>query len=54
MAISKIPTTKITTTVRIDEGIYTQLQLAAQAEVRSVNNLIEYIILKYLEENHEG
>jgi len=41
---------KITTTVRIDEVIYEKLQEIAAKEVRSVNNLIEYALTKYLKE----
>lgn len=44
---------KVTTTVRLDESLYKQLQEIANKEVRSVNNLIEYALVKFLEEYQE-
>ena len=46
-------TNKITTTVRLDEVIYSQLQAIAADEVRSVNNLIEYALTKFIQEYQE-
>jgi len=43
-------TNKITTTVRLEDGIYSELQKIAALEVRSVNNLIEYALTKFIEE----
>jgi hypothetical protein len=41
---------KITTTVRIDEMTYMHLQQIATEEVRSLNNLIEYVLVKFIQE----
>lgn len=41
---------KVTTTVRLDEAVHLQLQKIATDEVRSVNNLIEYALTKFIEE----
>jgi len=46
-------TNKITTTVRLEENIYSQLQAIATEEVRSVNNLIEYALTKFIQEYQE-
>lgn len=46
-------TDKVTTTVRIDPEIYEQLQQIAVKEVRSVNNLIEYALTKFIREYQE-
>lgn len=43
-------TNKITTTVRLDETVYAHLQEIASNEVRSVNNLIEYALTKFIQE----
>jgi hypothetical protein len=43
---------KVTTTVRLDENIYKQLQQVAEKEVRSVNNLIEYALTKFIQDYH--
>jgi hypothetical protein len=40
---------KVTTTVRLDETTYTHLQQIATEEVRSVNNLIEYALTKFIQ-----
>ena len=45
MAVSKI-----TTTVRLDESLHAKLQEIANLEVRSVNNLIEYALTKFVSE----
>ena len=46
-------TDKVTTTVRIDPEIYEQLQQIAVKEARSVNNLIEYALTKFIREYQE-
>lgn len=46
-----MPSTKVTTTIRLEEVDYAALQELAAKEVRSVNNLMEYILKKYLEEH---
>ena len=43
-----MPVNKLTTTVRLDEEVYKQLQEIASKEVRSVNNLIEYALTKFI------
>jgi len=53
MPTNKATTTKVTTTVRLEELLYAQLQEIAVDEVRSVNNLIEYALTKFVEE-HQG
>jgi len=45
-----MPVSKVTTTVRLDEVIYEQLQQIAAKEVRSVNNLIEYALTRFINE----
>ena len=45
MAISKIQTG-----LRIDEETYSKLRTLSTQEGRSLNNLVEYIIRKYLED----
>ena len=44
---------KITTTVRLDEELHRRLTAIANKEVRSVNNLIEYALVKFVRE-HNG
>ena len=44
---------KITTTVRLEESIYSELTRIAQNEVRSINNLIEYALTKFVEDYQE-
>ena len=41
---------KITTTIRLDENDYKTLQTIAAEDVRSVNNLMEFILKKYIQE----
>ena len=45
-----MPSSKVTTTIRLEESDYKALQEIAEKEVRSVNNLMEYALKKYLEE----
>lgn len=45
MAVSKIQTG-----LRIDEETYSKLKTLSAQEGRSLNNLVEYIIRKYLED----
>jgi len=42
--------TKIAYTIRIDEEIYEKAKIVAESELRSVNNLIEYLLLKKIKE----
>ena len=44
---------KIQTGLRIDEDMYNKLKAIAEKEKRSINNLVEYILQKYLDENDE-
>lgn len=46
-------TDKITTSIRLDATVLRQLQEIASNEVRSVNNLVEYILTKYIREYSE-
>ncbi len=39
---------KIQTGLRLDEQTYGKLKVISEAELRSVNNLAEYIIRKYI------
>ena len=48
-----MPVSKITTTIRIEETDYQVLQEIAVKEVRSVNNLMEFILKKYIQEYQE-
>lgn len=41
---------KIAYTMRIDEDIYEKAKLVAESELRSVNNLIEFLLLKRIQE----
>lgn len=43
MAVSKIQTG-----LRLDEEIYSKLRVLAAQESRSLNNLIEFVVRKYL------
>jgi predicted HicB family RNase H-like nuclease len=43
-------TSKITTTIRLDTPDHQRLSEIAKQEVRSVNNLVEYIIKKFLQD----
>ena len=43
-------TPKIQTGLRIDEETYSKLRTLSIQEGRSLNNLVEYIIRKYLED----
>jgi predicted DNA-binding protein len=49
-------TTKIQTGLRIDEPTWEKLSILSKREGRSLNNMIEYIIRRYLEdyENAHG
>ena len=47
-------TCKITITVRLDEAVHEKLKTTAAKEVRSINNLIEYILTKYIEEDQSN
>jgi len=42
---------KTTTTVRIEDEVYNRLKEIAEHEVRSLNNLIEFILTKYVREH---
>lgn len=48
-----MPTNRVTTTIRLEETDYQVLQEIASEEVRSVNNLMEYILKKYIKEHQE-
>ncbi|MEV2909250.1 hypothetical protein ABNF65_11530 [Paenibacillus larvae] len=41
---------KIAYTMRIDEDIYEKAKVVAETELRSVNNLIEYLLLQKIRE----
>lgn len=41
---------KIAYTMRLDEEIYKKAQVVAESELRSVNNLIEYLLLQKIKE----
>ncbi len=43
-------TTKIQTGLRLNETSYEKLRALASREARSLNNLVEYIIQRYLED----
>ena len=45
-----MPTNKIQTGLRLGEPIYDKVRVLAQREQRSCNNLLEYIIQKYISE----
>lgn len=44
---------KIQTGLRVDEKTYGKLRTLARSENRILNNLVEYIILQYLDEYEE-
>jgi len=46
-------TSKVQTGLRLPESTYDKLRALAVRETRSLNNLIEYILQKYLEEYEE-
>lgn len=46
-------TNKIQTGLRLGELAYDKLRVISQREARSLNNLIEYVLQKYLDE-YEG
>jgi Ribbon-helix-helix protein, copG family. len=48
-----MPTNKVTTTIRLEETDYQALQELAAKDVRSVNNLMEFILKKYIQEHQE-
>ena len=48
-----MPSNRITTTIRLEEIDLQALQEIAAKEVRSVNNLMEYILKKYIQENQK-
>lgn len=43
-------TNKIQTGLRLNETSYDKLRVISSREARSLNNLIEYVLQKYLEE----
>lgn len=43
-------TSKIQTGLRLNESIYEKLKVISTAEQRSLNNLIEFIVQKYVDE----
>lgn len=43
-------TNKIQTGLRLSEGVYAKLRVISAREARSLNNLIEYALQKYLDE----
>ena len=45
-----MPIHKIQTGLRLDEVVYGKLKIIAKQENRSLNNLAEYVIQKYLAE----
>jgi len=44
---------KITTTVRLEDSVYNELARIAKDEVRSINNLIEYALTKFVQDYQE-
>lgn len=46
-------TNKIQTGLRLNEFVYDKLKTIAERESRSLNNLIEYIVLQYVDD-YEG
>ena len=42
-------TAKITTTLRLEEPLYKDLHRIASTEMRSVNNLIEYALTRFVQ-----
>lgn len=45
---------KITTTVRLEESVYSELTRISKEEVRSINNLIEYALTKFVRDYQAG
>lgn len=43
-------TSKIQTGLRLNESVYEKLKAISTAEQRSLNNLIEFIVQKYVDE----
>ena len=43
-------TNKIQTGLRLNEAAYNKLRILSSREARSLNNLIEYVLQKYLDE----
>ena len=43
-------TSKIQTGLRLNEPLYEKLKVISSSEQRSLNNLIEYIVKKYVDE----
>lgn len=41
-------TTKVQTGLRINETAYNKLKAIAQIEQRSLNNIMEYVIMRYI------
>ena len=41
-------------TLRLDDNIFDRIEQLAKNDHRSMTNLIEYILLKYLEEMEQG
>ena len=41
---------KVTTTVRLEDNVYNELVNIAKDEVRSINNLIEYALTKFVQD----
>ena len=44
----------VPTTLRIDEDLKEDLEFIAEREKRSLNNLINYILEKYVDENKKN
>jgi hypothetical protein len=42
---------KVAYTIRIDESIYEKAKMVAEKEHRSVNNLVEYLLLLRIQEH---
>ena len=43
-----MPSTKIQTGLRVDEATYEKLKAIAKLESRSLNNLVEHIVIRYI------
>ena len=41
---------KTTTTVRLEDNVYQELVRISKEEVRSINNLIEYALTKFIQD----
>ena len=44
---------KTITTVRLEDSVYNELVRIAKDEVRSINNLIEYALTKFVQDYQE-